>query len=173
MKKIIVLFLIFLFWLPAQSDKRVMAETMMLQAGVSMSDMVPKGFFGSWEIKSVMTYSNNKKIFNEVSTDYWNLSKTDDVITLSNPMSGAEASVTVEDVKGNQIKFTHVTKSRNAKMTETPTLTLNGENFSGTDKIVIEKYKYGEKISTDVVIYKITAQKLSGNSAKAIFMSER
>ena len=56
-------------------------------------------------------------------------------------------------------------------MTETPTLTLNGENFSGTDKIVIEKFKNGEKISEDVVIYKITAKKLSGNSARTIFMS--
>lgn len=170
MKKLLLLLLIFLLWMPAQ---RSFAESMLLKAGVSLSDQVPKGFFGSWKITSTMTYSNNPKIFNEVTTDYWNLSKVNDVITLTNPNSGAEASVTVEDVKGNQIKFTHVTKGRNAKMTETPTLTLNGENFSGTDKIVVEKYKYGELISSDVVIYKIKAQKLSGNSAQSIFMSER
>lgn len=165
MKRLIALFLIFLFWIPAQN---ACSESMVLKAGVSLSDRVPQGFFGSWKIKSVMTYSNNKKIFNEETTDYWNLSKVDDVITLTNPISGAEASVTLEDVKGNQIKFTHVTKGKNAKMTETPTLTLNGENFSGTDKIIIEKYKYGEKISEDVVIYKITAQKISGSSATSI-----
>lgn len=165
MKKIFVLLLIFLF---LAVDAPVLAEGMVLKAGVSLSDQVPKGFFGSWKITSVMTYSNNSKIFNEVTTDYWNLSKQGDVITLSNPLSGAEASVTLEDVKGNQIKFTHVTEGRNARMTETPTLTLNGENFSGTDKIIIEKYKYGEKISTDVVVYKITASKLSGNSVREI-----
>ena len=153
MKKIILtILLIILFWIPA---KEVNAEGMVLKAGVSLSDQVPKGFFGSWKITSVMTYSNNPKIFNETTVDYWNLSKIGDVITLSNPVSGAEASVTVEDVKGNQIKFTHVTKGRNGKMTETPTLTLNGENFYGTDKIVVEKYKYGELISSDTVIYKI------------------
>lgn len=170
MNKILFICLIVFLFYPVCP---VLAEGMVLKAGVSLSDRVPQGFFGSWKIVSVMTYSNNKKIFNEVTTDYWNLSKQDDVITLSNPVSGAEASVTVEDVKGNQIKFTHVTKGRNAKMTETPTLTLNGENFHGTDKIIIEKYKYGEKVSTDVVVYKITATKLSGNSAKAIFMSEK
>lgn len=171
MKKIILtILLIILFWIPA---KEVNAEGMVLKAGVSLSDQVPKGFFGSWKITSVMIYSNNPKIFNETTVDYWNLSKIGDVITLSNPVSGAEASVTVEDVKGNQIKFTHVTKGRNGKMTETPTLTLNGENFYGTDKIVVEKYKYGELISSDTVIYKIKAEKLSGNSAKSIFMSER
>ncbi|MBS4759144.1 MAG: hypothetical protein KHX03_00410 [Clostridium sp.] len=171
MKKIIlIILLIILFWIPA---KEVNAEGMVLKAGVSLSDQVPKGFFGSWKITSVMTYSNNPKIFNETTVDYWNLSKIGDVITLSNPVSGAEASVTVEDVKGNQIKFTHVTKGRNGKMTETPTLTLNGENFYGTDKIVVEKYKYGELISSDTVVYKIKAEKLSGNSAKSIFMSEK
>ena len=47
-------------------------------------------------------------------------------------------------------------------MIETPTLTLSGENFHGTDKIVIEKYKNGDKVSTDIVIYNISAEKLSG-----------
>lgn len=170
MKKLLYLLLILLIFSPATEVK---AENLTLQAGVSMSDRVPKGFFGTWEIFSTISYTNNKKIFNETTTDYWNLSKTGDVITLTNPVSGAEASVTVEDVKGNQIKFTHVTKHNNAKMTETPTLTLNGENFYGTDKIVIEKYKNGKKISTDIVVYNIKAKKLIGNSAASIFMSER
>lgn len=168
MKRIIVLIFILILWIPCAND---ISDAMTLKTGISLSDKVPKGFFGSWKITSVMTYSNNPKIFNEVTTDYWNLSKTGDVITLSNPVSGAEASVTVEEVQGNKIKFTHVTEGKAAKMTETPTLTLNGENFSGTDRIVIEKYKYGKKISEDIVEYKITAEKMYGNSAQSIFMS--
>ena len=169
MKKFLVLIFMFFFITPLAAN----CEGMVLQAGVSLSDKVPSGFFGTWKITSTISYTNNKDMFNEVTTDFWNLSKVGDVITLTNPVSGAEASVTVEDVKGNQIKFTHVTQNKNAKMTESPTLTLNGENFYGTDKIVIEKYKYGEKVSSDVVIYKIKAQKTSGNSAQSIFMSER
>ena len=148
-------------------------DSMVLKAGVSLSDQVPKGYFGTWKITSTMEYSNNPEIFNEITTDYWNLSKSNDVITLTNPVSGAEAAITVEDVKGNRLKFTHTIESKNAKMTETPELTLNGENFSGTDKIIIEKYKHGEKTDEYVVVYKITAKKLSGDSAAAIFMSEK
>lgn len=170
MKKFAVIFLLFIFLSP---HLPALSEGMVLKAGVSLSDKVPKGFFGTWKIESVMMYSNNKEMFNEVTTDFWNLSKVGDVITLTNPLSGAEASVTVDEVQGNQIKFSHVTKGKNAKMTESPTLTLNGENFYGTDKIVIEKYKYGEKVSSDIVVYKIKAQKISGNSAQSIFMSER
>ena len=145
-------------------------QGMTLKAGISLSDQVPKGFFGSWKITSVMEYSNNPSVFNEISTDYWNLSKSGDVITLANPNSGAQASVTIKDVDDNKITFTHVINGKNAKMTETPTLTLDGENFSGTDKIVLERYKYGKKTGEDVVIYKITAQKISGESALSIFM---
>lgn len=169
MKKFWIIFFIILFSSPAMP---VLAEGMVLKGGVSLSNKVPKGFFGTWKIKSVMTYSNNKKIFNEETTDFWNLSKSGDVITLSNPVSGAEASVTVEDVQGNKIKFTHVTESNTAKMTETPTLTLSGENFHGTDKIVIDKFKNGEKVSTDIVIYDISAQKITGSDILDLFYSK-
>lgn len=167
MNKLTIILLLFIFVYPLQY---ACAENLVLKAGVSMSDRVPKGFFGTWKINSTMTYTNNKEIFNEETLDFWNLSKAGDVITLANPFSGARASVTVEDVKDNQITFTHTTENKNAKMTETPTLTLSGENFYGTDKIVIEKFKDGKKISTDIVVYKIQAQKISGSSLN-LFMS--
>ena len=139
-----------------------------IKGGVALSDRVPKGFFGTWKVTSVQTYTNNPMLFTEKSTDYWNLSKEDDVITLSNPVSGAIASVTVEEVKNNQITFTRRKTDRNENVTETPTLTLNGENFSGTDRIVIEKYKYGRLVSTDIVEYRIKAVKVSGDGANKI-----
>ncbi len=145
----------------------VVAETV-IRGGVELSDRVPKGFFGTWKVTSVQTYTNNPMLFTERSTDYWNLSKEDDVITLSNPVSGAIASVTVKEVKNNQITFTRRKTESNENVTETPTLTLNGENFSGTDRIVIEKYKYGELISTDIVEYRIDAVKVSGDGAGKI-----
>ncbi len=170
MKQFILILLILIL---SSVEPKTLAETMTLQAGVSMSDRVPQGFFGTWKIKSTIRESSNSKMFNNITTDFWNLSKVGDVITLTNPISGAEASLTIEDVKNNQIKFTHISENKNAKMTETPTLTLNGENFYGTDRIVIEKFKNGEKISEDYVIYDIKAQKISGTSAESFFTSNR
>ena len=144
------------------------SQSMTLKTGISLSDQVPKGLFGHWEVTSTIKSSNNPSIFNETSKDFWNLSKIGDVITLSNPISGAEASVTLKEVDGNTITFTHVIEGKSAKMIETPTLRLEGEFFSGTDKIVLERYKYGKKISQDEVIYNITAKKISGSSALSI-----
>lgn len=171
MKKTIAFLILFIMFLGGFS---LPAGSTTLKAGISLSDSVPTGFFGSWKITSVMIDSTNPKMFNETSKDFWNLSKSYDVITLSNPFSGAEASVTVEDVKNNQIKFSHVSKSKDAKMIETPTITLEGDSFYGTDEIIVEKYKNGTLVSKDMVTYRITAEKVSSNAAKAleqIFMS--
>lgn len=139
-----------------------------IRGGVSMSDRVPGGFFGTWKVTSVQTYTNNPMLFTERSTDYWNLSKEGDVITLSNPVSGAVASVTVNEVRGDSITFTRKKKDRNENVTETPTLTLKGEKFFGTDRIVIDKYRYGELVSTDIVEYRIDAVRVSGDGAEKI-----
>ena len=164
-KTIILLTIIFSFTNPQYT----LAENIMLQAGVSITDKIPKNFFGTWKITSEIRESSNKKMFNNTTIDFWNLSKLNDVITLTNPISGAEASLTIEDVQNNQITFTHTTQNKNAKMIETPTLTLNGENFYGTDKIIIEKFANGKKISEDYVIYDIKAQKIAGNSVIDFF----
>jgi hypothetical protein len=164
MKKAFLFLILFLVLsLPAFADETV------LKGGVSLSNQVPKGFFGIWRIVSTQTYTNNRQLFTGESIDYWNLSRADDVITLSNPVSGALASVRVEEVNGNRVKFIRNSQSREEKVTETPVLTLDGENFYGTDKIVIEKYKFGELIRTDVVEYRIKARKISGNAANEIF----
>ena len=163
---ICAVFTVFALILPA---KTVLAEGTVIKGGISLSNQVPKGFFGTWKVTSVQIYTNNPSLFTGKSIDYWNLSKENDVITLSNPVSGAEASVTLEEVEGNTIKFVRKQDKNDEKVRETPILTLDGENFYGTDKIVIEKYKYGEHIRTDIVEYRITAQRVSGSSAGEIF----
>ena len=147
-------------------------ESVLLQTGISMTDQVPTQFFGTWKITSTINNTSNRKIFNEKTTDIWNLAKVNDVIILTNPISGAQTTLTIQDVKNYQIKFTHTSQNKIGKMTETPNLILDGENFYGTDKIVLEKFKNGEKISEDYVVYNITAQKISGMDIKSFFSTQ-
>ena len=167
--KILVIFAISVIFTIFISNCGGFAQNTVIKGGVSLSNQVPKGFFGTWKVTSVQIYTNNPSLFTGESIDYWNLSKENDVITLSNPVSGAQASVTLEEVDGNRIKFLRKQDKKDEKVRETPILTLDGENFYGTDKIVIEKYKYGEHIRTDIVEYKISAQRVSGSSARDIF----
>ena len=101
MKKIfLTIIIIFNLILPIQAS-----QNMILKAGISLTYQVPNELYGLWEVKSIMTYTNNPEMFNKISVDYWNISKSNDVITLSNPFSGAITSVTVEDIHDNEMKF--------------------------------------------------------------------
>lgn len=144
------------------------SENKVIQGSVSMVDSIPSEFFGSWKVTSVQTFNNNPRLFAPFSIDYWNLSKADNVITLTNPESGASASVFVNEVNGNTVKFTRTSITKNEKVTETPIITIRGENFYGTDKIRIETYKYGQVVRVEVIEYSLTAQKLSGASVNKI-----
>ena len=140
-----------------------------IKGSVSMSSRVPSGFFGSWKVVSVRSKTNNPQMFAPYSVDVWNLVKVNDVITLSNPVSGARASISVNNVNGNTVKFEKVSYDINEKSIETPVLTLEGDNFYGTDKIVVSTYKNDELIKEDFVEYKVKAYKISGNSLPVIF----
>ena len=100
-----------------------------ITGSVSLVNNVPTGFFGTWKVVSVQVYSNNPFLFNSMSVDYWKLEKYNNNLTLSNPESGATATVTLEEVKDNTIKFVRTSDTPYEKVVETPEITLNGENI--------------------------------------------
>ena len=140
-----------------------------LQASISIEDRLPPEFFGTWKVVSVQTYCSNPLLNTPFSVDIWNLSRVKNVITLNNPQTGAIASVKINEVQKNTVKFTRTSSSDTEIVTETPTITINGENFVGTDKIVIENYKLGKHVSTDVWTFTVKAKKISGASTQSIF----
>ena len=162
MKKLLFIISIFIFLnLPVQAQE-------VLQGSVSLVDRIPNELFGSWKVVSVQVFCSNPLLNAPFSVDIWNLSRTDDVITLTNPESGATASVKIDEVVENTVKFTKTSYSDTEYISESPKITINGENFVGTDTIVIKNYRYGKHVSTDTWLYKIKAKKLSGASTQQI-----
>lgn len=137
-----------------------------LEASISLVDKLPPEFFGTWHVVSIQKYCSNPLLNTPYSVDIWNISRLGNVITLTNPQTGATASVKIDEVNGNSIKFTRIANSNDEHVVETPNITINGENFVGTDKIVIENYKFGEHASTDVWLFNVKAKKISGASTK-------
>jgi len=48
-------------------------------------------------------------------------------------------------------------------------LTVEGDNFYGTDTIVMKYYKNAQRIKTDVVKYQVKGYKISGPTLTEIF----
>ena len=139
-----------------------------LQASISMQDKLPAEFFGTWRVVSIQTYCSNPLLNTPYSLDIWNLSRVNNVITLTNPQTGAIASVKIDEVQKNTVKFTREEVSNTERVIETPTITINGENFVGTDKIIVENYKFGSLVSTDTWTFTVKAKKISGASVQNI-----
>ena len=134
-----------------------------------MTDKVPNEFFGDWKVVSYCTRSTDKELSGTSSVDIWTLKRTGDTITLMNPISGARADITVDDVKGNTVKFEKKSYYPNEESTETPILTLQGDNFTGVDKISIKTFKDGKLVKEDYVEYKVKGTKISGSPISGIF----
>lgn len=145
------------------------AKAAVIEGSVSMSDKVPKEFFGDWKVVSVCTKSTDKELINSKSVDIWVLSRIGDTISLSNPLSGARAEITADDVKGQTVKFVKKVYFPDEESIETPILTLQGDNFTGVDKISIKTIQNGKLIKEEYVEYQVKGTKISGSGISGIF----
>lgn len=110
-------------------------------------------------------------MFAPSSVEIWNLSKLNDVITLTNPISGASASITVKDATSDTFTFQRVTGDGEETVTETAKLILNGANFTGSDTMVVRTRKKGMPVKVENVKYTLKAYKVSGSDIRSIFSS--
>ena len=158
MKKFLILFFIlFLF----QS-----VNAAVLEAGISI-DRVPKALFGSWRVMAKLDTTNSPATFKPQSMDIWNLSRVDDTITLDNPFSGASAQIAVQTVEGNIIVFSkQLPYDGNKVLTDTVTIRLNNNSFSGINSLRLETYSLIDNhlLKTETATYKISGEKIAGDS---------
>lgn len=142
-------------------------DSIVLKAGISKINSVPKQFFGTWQVKSTLISTDSPKNFKPSSADMWNLRRSGNVIELRNPMTGAVAEIYLNDVNNNDITFTHEQKEDNMKLTDTVKIRLNGNTFTGTNELTLKQKKiYGDQYEIIVkkAKYKIEGQKISGTS---------
>ena len=141
------------------------AEEFTLSAGVVIND-IPKAFFGSWRITAKLVDTNSYGIFKPTSVDMWNLSRVGDRIMLSNPFSGANAEISVKAVEGNLVVFSKKAPYDNKVLTDTVTLRLSDNTFSGINDLTLESFSLVDNhlMKTEHAKYKISGEKISGES---------
>lgn len=163
MKKLLIaLFIIFLSFC---------ANAQTLKGGV-YEEYIPNGFFGSWGVISKLQTTNNPSLFNYQSKDIWTLSGYNNILILDNFESGATSKIEIKDkVSSNTLKFERK-KEKNENQSkivyrEIVQFKLNGNNFSGTDKFIVEKYNAKNVLlEKNEALYSIEGVKISTNSYK-------
>ena len=157
---IIIIFICLSFFFCVYNNVQA-EETKLLTATITK---VPQSFFGTWRVASKRIDTDAESIFKENSIDIWNLSKTFDVITLSNPFNGAKAEIILDRVDSNYIVFTKQGKYGKKVLTDTVEIKLEGDTFVGTDTLKIDTYSEGKITKTQSAKYYLNGEKIAGGN---------
>lgn len=149
-----------------QESYDVSVGTTTLKTGISLEDSLPEMFFGTWRVSSHLVSTNTPSKFKHDGVDLWNLSRENNVITLSNPFSGANAEISLQYVEGNKIRFTKKGDYDNMKLTDTVEIELSKDNFTGSNKLLLETLSAVDNsvIKTGIAVYNLRGEKISGSS---------
>lgn len=142
------------------------AQAAVLEAGVSIEE-IPPTFFGSWRVRATLENTNSYSTFKPQSMDFWNLSKVGDRVVLDNPFSGANAEISVQTIEGNLVVFSKkLPYDGNKVLTDTVTLRLGENEFSGINSLTLESYSLVDNhlMKTETAIYQIKGEKIAGES---------
>ncbi len=134
--------------------------------GISIEEQVPKAFFGTWRVASTLQSTDSPKSFKKNNVDIWNLSKEGNVVNLSNPFSGANASITLTYANQNIIKFTKKHNYNGKILTDTVELNLNNDKFSGVNTLLLETLSDVDNsvINSSTATYTLEGEKIAGEA---------
>ncbi len=158
MKKFILLVFILTLTLKVHAE--------VLKTGVSV-EHVPKALYGSWRVMAKLDRTNSPQIFRPQSLDFWNLTRIGNTIELDNPMSGANAEISLQTVEDNIIVFSKkLPYDKNKVLTDTVTIRLNKNTFSGINSLVLETFSLIDNhlIKTQTATYHIKGEKIAGEN---------
>lgn len=143
----------------------------MINGSVSVSKDLPAAFYGEWSVVSIAVDTNNpEEYWGSMGKDNWVFARNGKTVALSNPKSGAIASITVTEVVGNKAKFTREKVSEDKIITETVEIVIAEDRFSGFDTQIIKFLSKNKIYKTDVVKYKLGGRKISGPAMKDMFV---
>ena len=158
MKKIFFTILMLFYILSVQAT--------VIKTGISV-ESVPNMLFGTWRVSAKLEDTNSFKSFRPQSLDIWELSRVADTIKLNNPFSGANAEISVQTVEGNLIVFSKsLPYDGNKVLTDTVTLRLNKNQFSGINTLKLETFSLIDNhlLKTETASYRISGEKISGDN---------
>ena len=161
MKKLIILLSIIICF----GQSVFCAENTTLSAGISMNAKVPQQLMGTWRVVSKLVDTNSPENFKEVGVVIWNLSRSGDVISLCNPFTGAQASVNVEYVEDNTVKFSKEGNYEDKKLIDTVEITLEGNSFSGKNYLIFRAESDANNLNKPAksATYVVVGRKISGS----------
>jgi hypothetical protein len=143
------------------------ANNKVFEAGVSSTRYLPPPMYGQWSVTATLL-EGNSSMFSPVVHDIWRLERVGDFVMISNPATGASATVTVDQVNGNTATFHREVHAKNGSiLVETPTVTVNGTKLTGFTQIQMKHDARVKLFSSEFTgKYQLEAEKMGGSRVR-------
>lgn len=152
-----------------------------LEATITTSQYLPAEMYGQWSVTATLVEANAQNFFNPLIYEIWVLEQSGDRVTISNPTTGASASVNVDKVVENTATFHRIQYANpQERVVEIPTITVDGNIIHGQTINQYEIFKNGVLAKGFYARYHLTAERIKPsriqfgrNEAPAEFEIER
>ncbi|MCE3233960.1 MAG: hypothetical protein K0Q50_140 [Vampirovibrio sp.] len=156
---------------PAQSDsgkpvrsgkaKPVFTMRAPLTATVSKTLYLPPAMYGQWSVTGNLLQTNVPETY-PVSNNIWMLERVGDQVIISNPENGASASIDVKAAEGNTATFLKSNQVGRITISETVTITVDGDSFTGQNLSKREYFKDGKPVKTQFALFRLSGVRIGG-----------
>jgi len=153
---------------PSSEGTQPLTNTLnkVFKGNISQSQYLPSEFYGTWQVTQTMLATNAPYSFKQRAIDIWILEYVGDKVRLSNPDTGAQAYVTVNQIVNNSATFTRESSRDNRIDIEQPTISVNDKYFHGQNYYQIRHFANNAVVRVDEAIFRIEAVKIAGPTVR-------
>lgn len=133
------------------------------KASAQKSTYLPPEMYGDWSVTATLLDANALGMFSPVVHEIWRLEEGSGAVTLSNPNTGASATVSVDKVEGNKASFHRVQygEDMRQRVAESPTLVVMKNRLDGITVNQMDFLKNGKVVRSYVGRYQIQAERIA------------
>lgn len=131
----------------------------------SETRFLPPAMYGTWNIETKVLKSNAPPwLFTHTGNELWTLSRDSGTVTLTNIVTHAAATITVDEVNGDTATFHHVATdtAQRMKIKETPTITVEGDKIYGINRQELTLLRRGKPHSVFHLEIQLEGRRLAG-----------
>lgn len=116
-----------------------------LEATIAATNYLPPEMYGQWSVVARLVETNMEGMFNPLVYEIWVLEQNGNQVTISNPSTGASATINVDKIDGNTATFHRMQyASPKKRISETPTVTVIGDVMKGVTINRMDTLKEGK-----------------------------
>jgi hypothetical protein len=135
--------------------------------GISTTQTLPNAMYGQWSMTATLLDASAPDYFVPLIHDIWHLDQQGQHVVISNPVTGASAAITVDQVEGATASFHHVVSDNpKQQFSEHPTVKVTANSLSGTTHTQVLWLNKGQVTKRLSATYHLEGQRIGGPSVR-------